>query len=318
MPQKLTSRGVAHVLKPLVRILVTASILALILRSVDTRQLLAVLSQARPDLLALALLLQFGSTAISAYRWQLIMHNLDFGQPFGFYLRSYLKGMFLNQGLPTSIGGDTLRVLDVASRGFRKRDALYGVGLDRIVGLGALISLTFFAYLGNPDLLPPQVYRPIFLLIAFGLIGLLSLSFLRHVAWLKHHTKLRLLWIMSARFHQAFSAHRPSLIVLSLVIPLLAMLSFFSLGWALGLRYDIMTYFAIVPPAIVLTVIPISVAGWGVREGALVSLFSLVGADKSAVLMMSLLYGLTLVIVGLPGLAVYLRGLQGQRLPGHG
>ena len=62
------------------------------------------------------------------------------------------------------------------------------------------------------------------------------------------------------------------------------------------------------PPALVLTVFPISVAGWGVREGALVGLFSLIGADKTAVLMMSLLYGLTLIIVSLPGLVTYLKG----------
>ena len=64
------------------------------------------------------------------------------------------------------------------------------------------------------------------------------------------------------------------------------------------------------PPALVLTVIPISVAGWGVREGALIGLFSLIGADKTAVLMMSLLYGLTLIIVSLPGLVTYLKGRQ--------
>jgi len=63
-----------------------------------------------------------------------------------------------------------------------------------------------------------------------------------------------------------------------------------------------------VPPALVLTVIPISIAGWGVREGALVGLFSLIGADRTIVLMMSVVYGILLILVSLPGLAVFLRG----------
>jgi hypothetical protein len=88
------------------------------------------------------------------------------------------------------------------------------------------------------------------------------------------------------------------------------MLGFFATGWTLGLRYDLMTYFAIVPPALVLTIIPVSIAGWGVREGALVGLFSLIGANKTAVLMMSLLYGLTLIVVSLPGLVTFLKGRQ--------
>jgi glycosyltransferase 2 family protein len=71
-----------------------------------------------------------------------------------------------------------------------------------------------------------------------------------------------------------------------------------------------MIYFAIVPPTLVLTVIPVSIAGWGVREGALIGLFSLIGANKTMVLMMSLLYGLTLIVVSLPGLVTFLKGRQ--------
>ena len=85
------------------------------------------------------------------------------------------------------------------------------------------------------------------------------------------------------------------------------MLGFFAVGWALGLRYNLLTYVAIVPPALVLTVVPISIAGWGVREGALVGLFSLIGADNTVVLMMSLTYGMMLILVSLPGLVVFLR-----------
>ena len=104
-----------------------------------------------------------------------------------------------------------------------------------------------------------------------------------------------------------------ALLISSAAVPLLAMLGFLCLGWALGLRHDLMTYFAIVPLALALTVIPISIAGWGVREGALVGLFALIGADKSTVLMMSLLYGLTLIVVSLPGLYVFLKGRQRPR-----
>jgi glycosyltransferase 2 family protein len=273
-------------LKFLLRLAATALILVLIMRSINMTQVWQVLKQTRLDYLAAALLLQFGSTAVSAYRWQLIMQNLGFGQLFAFYWRSYFKGMFFNQGLPTSIGGDAIKVLDVASHGFRKRDALYGVMVDRIIGLGALLSLTLLAYLLNPNLLPKQVHRPIFMIIP----------------------KLEIISIIAQRLHKALSSQRVLLVAASLLIPFLALLGFFATGWALGLEYSLMTYFALVPPALVLTVIPISVAGWGVREGALVGLFSLIGADKTAVLMMSLLYGLTLIVVSLPGLVTYLKG----------
>ena len=297
-----------NTLKFLLRLAATALILTLIMRSINTAQVWQVLKQTRLDYLAAALLLQFGSTAVSAYRWQLIMQNLQFGQSFAFYWRSYFKGMFFNQGLPTSIGGDAVRMLDIASLGFRKRDALYGVMVDRIIGLGALMSLTLLAYLLSPDLLPKQVHRPILLIISLGAVGFFGIFFIKYFTWLSRFPKLAIISIIAERLHQALSSQRVLLVMTSLLIPIFALLGFFATGWALGLRYNLMTYFAIVPPALVLTVIPISVAGWGVREGALVGLFSLIGADKTAVLMMSLLYGITLIIVSLPGLITYLKG----------
>jgi len=295
-------------IKFLVRLLVSVSILLVVLRSIDVGQAWQVIARARPEWLLCALLMQFGSTAVSAYRWQLIMRNLGFGQTFSFYWDSYFKGMFFNQGLPTSIGGDAVKVLDVARRGFRKRDALVGVAIDRITGLGALLLLALAAHLVNPDLLPEQVYRPILWLLAAGLLGFLSLTFLGRLAWIGGNPRLAVVKTMSDRLRQAVSLRRPVLLTSSLLVPLLALLAFFAAGRALGLRYDLVTYFAIVPPALVLTVIPISIAGWGVREGALVSLFSLIGADKTVVLMMSLVYGILLILVSLPGLAVFLRG----------
>ncbi len=297
-------------LKFLLRLLVTVSILAIILRSLDAPQAWQTLTHVRPDLLLAALCLQLGSSIVSAYRWQLVMHNLRFGQTFAFYWRSYFKGLFFNQGLPTSIGGDALRVLDVAGRGFRKRDALYGIVIDRVAGLGALTSFTLIAYVFDSTLLPAQVYRLVFFLIAVGLIGLLGVSCMRKWSWLDRYPRLAVVRVISERLHQALSAHRFLLLVTSLLVPLLALLGFFATGWALGLRYDLMTYFAIVPTALVLTVIPVSIAGWGVREGAMVGLFSLIGADKTVVLMMSLLYGIMLIVVSLPGLVIFLKGRQ--------
>ena len=62
----------------------------------------------------------------------------------------------------------------------------------------------------------------------------------------------------------------------------------------------------LVPPAIVLSGLPVSIAGWGVREGTLVALFSLAGGDPAAVLALSLTYGVIALGASLPGLVVFL------------
>jgi uncharacterized membrane protein YbhN (UPF0104 family) len=218
--------------------------------------------------------------------------------------------MFFNQGLPTSIGGDAIRVLDVAGRGFRKRDALYGVAIDRIAGLGALILLTLVAYVFNRALLPLAGVSTDVADYFTEPVGNSQSARVKTTFLARSLSATGLCKSYFSRLDLAFSHNRFMLLILSILVPSFAMLGFYATGWALGLRFDLMTYFAIVPPALVLTIIPASIAGWGVREGALVGLFSLIGADKTIVLMMSLLYGITLIIVSIPGLIVFLQGRQ--------
>lgn len=298
-------------LKLFFKVLITVSILWLIWRAIDHQQTLEILRNTNKRLLAYAVLAQLASTSLAAYRWQLIMHNLHFGLAFSFYWRSYFKGMFFNQALPTSIGGDAVKVIDLVRHHFRKRDAFYGVMIDRLIGLAALLALSLLAYILNPDVLPQRIYLAIALLNLAGIAGFFSLLTLYKLPIMRRIPKLYLvLKAISERLQLTFRAARLPILLTSLLIPYLAVLGFYLTGRALGLPFDLMTYFLIIPPAIVFTVIPVSIAGWGVREGALLTLFALIGANKSAVLMMSIAYGFTLILVSLPGLLVFLRGRQ--------
>ncbi len=295
-------------MKVLLRLLVTLLVFALILRSVNLERLAETFSHMHIGFLLLAVLLQFISTVLAALRWRLLMHALGFGQNVAFYIKSYFKGMFFNQGLPTSIGGDAIRVLDVARQGFRKRDAFYGVASDRIIGLAALLGVNLLAGLLFLDRLPSAVQVPILFIAATGLLGFAFLFVFRHILWLERWPVVKLFPILSERMHRIF--HRPAtaiaILILSFLITLAAVFSFYCLGLSVGLPYGPLSYLVIVPPVILLTIVPVSLAGWGVREGGLVGLFMLLGAGKAPVLAMSLAYGGILILVSLPGLIVYL------------
>ncbi|MEJ2061334.1 MAG: lysylphosphatidylglycerol synthase transmembrane domain-containing protein [Gammaproteobacteria bacterium] len=297
-------------MKTVLRLLITLLVFALILRSVNLSNLADTLKQIEAGPLVLAVLLQFASTVLAALRWRLVMQRLEFGQDTWFYVKSYFKGMFFNQGLPTSIGGDAIRVLDVARQGFRKRESFYGVASDRIIGLAALLLLNLLASLALPHTLPKQVFVPIALLVGAGLIGFGALFFFRRLHWFSRWPVMNLLPILSERMHRIFHAPGASVVIvlLSLVIHLLAVLSIYCIGLSVDLPYGPLTYLVIVPPVILLTIVPVSLAGWGVREGGMVGLFALIGAAKAAVLTMSIVYGLILILVSLPGLVVYLTG----------
>ncbi len=306
-----------HRLGLALRLAVTLGILWLIFRNIDLTGVLAVIRAAHWPALALALLMQLLSTWLAGFRWYLVMRELDFGFSSGFYVRSYFKGAFFNQGLPTSIGGDAMRVLDVAGSGFRKRDAFKGVFIDRILGLLGLLLLNLMANALLPDLLPAGIFWIINALVLGGVGGFLMLVFLHRLHGLGRWRPFAYLLDISRKLHQVLRGPRRLLrqIGLSLAIHALSILNIFLVGRAVGLDYDIVTFAVIAPPVFLLTLVPVSLAGWGVREGAMIGLFTLLGADKTVVLSMSILYGIILVAASLPGLVITLRGRLHRRPP---
>ena len=84
------------------------------------------------------------------------------------------------------------------------------------------------------------------------------------------------------------------------------MIAFFILGSGIGLDYPLPVYLVLVPPVILLTILPISLAGWGLREGGMVGLFLLIGAEKPSILSFSILYGIIVLVASIPGFVVFL------------
>ncbi len=294
----------------LLRLVITCTIFYLVFTKVDVEGVFSTMAQANINLLLVALLFQMLSTFIASYRWKLVMQRLEFGQDFLFYLRSYFKGSFFNQGLPTSIGGDALRVIDVARNGHRKRDAFYGVAVDRGLGLVGLLIFNLLANLFAPELLPRGVYIILNLLVVTGIIGFVVFYYLNRIKLLEQWVMTRVLLRISQRLDVVLDGLAAVLkhLSFSLLIHLMALLSIYCIGKGVGLEFDLITYMVIVPPVILLTIVPISLAGWGVREGGMVGLFALLGADNTLVLAMSIIYGITLVVISLPGLVVYVTG----------
>ncbi len=309
MPAVRKDRKVSHeTASYAVKLGITAVLLTLIIRNVDPARAWQAISRVPPASILLAMLLQLASNCVATYRWSLIMARIGFRHPFSFYLKSFFKGTFFNQGLPTSIGGDGIRILDCSQEKGTAEDAFYGVFIDRIVGLAGLLLLNICALAFNLHMLPASVTYPLLLILGALFAGLILLFFLRRFRFITTSRILGYLGRLSERYFQVYST--PGAIGLqtglSVLNHLLAMTAFYILGRALGLDYPLQVYLALVPPVILLTILPISLAGWGVREGAMVGFFLLVGADKSRVLSFSILYGLLSLACSLPGLAVYL------------
>ena len=90
----------------------------------------------------------------------------------------------------------------------------------------------------------------------------------------------------------------------------IAQLGFIASVWlaarGLGIEAGLGDCLVVVPPVIIATLLPVSIAGWGVREGAMVFGFGLLGVAAADALALSILVGIANVAAGLPGAALWL------------
>lgn len=296
-------------MKILIKTGVTALIFFLIFQSIDPDKFFHTISKSNGLFLLFGLFFQYFSTALASYRWHLIMRTLRYGLPFRFFYSSYFKATFFNQALPSTIGGDAVRVLDLIGEKKNKKRAFFDVLLDRMIGMLGLLVLSLGANLLYPNLLPQKVFYLLILLSGAGIAGVIVLLNLSRIAFLKRYRFLKLFYDISLRFRIILRNRRrlTTQVLLSVAVHLLAVLAFYMIAISISLKVDLTLFLVIIPAVLLISIIPISLAGWGIRESAMIGLFIFVGADKEKVLSISILYGIILVLIGIYGAIYYLR-----------
>lgn len=290
-------------MKNTIKLIITIVMFYFLFQYVDFKNLIDILAKSHGGTIGIALLFQLGSTYLAAYRWRLIMQLLIFKEEVSYYVKSYFKGTFFNQVLPSSIGGDAVRIIDLTQRGYDKKDAFYGVFVDRIVGLVGLLVLNLLAtiiFFGTFD----KEFSILIIIIALGGISGFTLLFhLEKIKFLANYKFLNLFHRLARRLNRLY-ADRTLLykhIAISVGVHLLTVIAIYALANSIDFHLPFQLFLIAIPPVFLLTIVPISLAGWGIREGAMIGIFMLVGADETKVMAMSILYGLLLMIASFPG-----------------
>ncbi len=290
-------------MKNIIKLIITIAIFYFLFREIDFVEFSKIIFNSHGGWILVALLMQLTSTYLAAYRWFKISQLLVFKEKLSFYVQSYFKGTFFNQVLPSSIGGDAVRIIDLTRKEYEKKEAFYGVFVDRVVGLVGLLVLNLLAtliFFGTFD----NDFSLLIIFITVGGIISFSLLFQLHRLTFLADIKFLNLFVRLANRLNSLYASRMLLIKhisISVVVHLFSVLTMYGLSLALGLDLSFQTLLIAVPPVFLLTIVPISLAGWGVREGAMIGIFMLIGADQTKVLAMSILYGLLLILSAVPG-----------------
>jgi uncharacterized protein (TIRG00374 family) len=295
--------------KAVLKLVLSGLLLFWLFRSVHLSKIVFAVSDVNGALLVLAVLCQAASNLIAGLRWCLTMKLLDIEEPPVFFVKSFFKGTFFNQVLPGSIGGDGIRMLDLKARSYGVSDAVEGVIIDRGIGLLCLLAVCLLASFPAGHILPAAVLRWVRYICVFGICGFGAFALLSRVQVFRKIRCLSFVTRTSEKTWRVFSAGSKTgiIIALSMVVHIFAVFSIYLISLSTGQALGFLLFLAVFPAAVLLTVVPVSFAGWGVREGALVALFMGAGVGKDPVLLISLLYGFGVIIASMPGLFFWLQ-----------
>jgi glycosyltransferase 2 family protein len=294
----------------LAKLVVSGLLLYLALKSVNLGKVASRLSEIDPTWVALAVTVPLVQNFLLTSRWRAILGHCGADLPFGQLFRYGMVALFFNQTLPSSVGGDAMRIWLVGKQ-TNWRTASYAVLIDRVVGLVALAMLVTACLPWTLALVRNPVGRAALLLIGLGCIagGIVFVS----LAW----ERLRFLQRWAPTRHLAASAavaagilRSPEALIrvfgLSFGIQFLTAVNAWCAARAIGADVTLLYAVFVVLPVMLVAVVPISIAGWGIREGAMVAAFGYAGLPPGDGLIVSLLIGATLLASGALGGLVWL------------
>ncbi|MDP6573513.1 MAG: lysylphosphatidylglycerol synthase transmembrane domain-containing protein [Rhodospirillales bacterium] len=289
-----------------------------LLGTIDLVAAQARLVEVAPAMLGLSLAVLVVQILISVVRWGAVLDALEASLPFMTALRLFMIGAFFNQTLPSSVGGDGVRMYMAHRAGLKLGAAINGVMLERAAVVAALVLVVLAAQPYLVSRVGDEVAAwlvPAALLFAAAIAAaIVFLSFLDRLPASLHRWRLvRGLAILAGDTRRVFlrPGHAFRVLGWSVLGHVNVTLCVYVLALGLKLDVTLMECLALFPPVLLVTTLPISIAGWGVREGAMVAAFGLVGVPSEGALVLSLLFGLVAMAVSLPGGLVWLR--SGER-----
>ncbi len=307
-------------LTPFLKILFSILLLIFAFSKINWLSILDAIPLLNPYWLSLSLILIWVCNGLSGCRWGLLMRAGEFNQPLHQFIKLYFCGGLINQGLPTTIGGDAYRGI-VAQKNSTQtlQKSFFIVAIDRSLGFAGNCLLGGIGLVIGGSLLGTWV--PLFgkISLCFMLLGSTFLAISIYWPWSKDHIHrlLSKIGVRNIDFALKKSWGFPFYLIqlpLATAIHFLTLAAFWACLKSCGVNPPIEALLIGIPALGLLLILPLSISGWGVRETSLVSILGLWGLDSSLVVLSSILYGLITLIAYLPGLPFLIHDRKGSHL----
>ena len=293
--------------KGLIQLALSAGLLTLLFWVIDAREIAAHLARLDPWWALAALAVLVFQIVLLAWRWRFTASRLGLEMSYGHALREYYLGVFLNQLLPGGILGDVSRAWRHARLTARTRRAVHAVVLERVAVQSVMLGIALASLAAIPALRPAMMTH-------WGWIAAAAVLAIGLSVWLLH-TALPAIRAAIQEFRgDARRAFLPLPVLLvqlltAILVTAANLAAYAAAARALGADIALVTLLPLIAPVLLVMMLPISVAGWGVREGAAALLWTASGLAVAEGVAIAVAFGLLFLLAALPGAF----GLIGRR-----
>lgn len=299
------------------KIIISAALIYWILSGTDFTEIFRAISSASLFLIIISFSLHFIGYYVSAVRWKLLLNTqgVDVGIPY--LIKSYIISTFFNNLLPSTVGGDTVRAYDSYKAGKSKSGAVAVIFVDRFLGLFVLMIFALFAVFFVDKITNQVPYLFLWVIAGFILMMFVVwIIFFPSKKLIEFVGKLRIpfssklqrmsekiigsFWNFKGQKNVLFKA-----LLLSFLLHANVVAYYFLIASALNFHIPFYNFFLIVPLAIFIMMLPISINGIGLRESIFFLFFSTFAISKpEAIAFAWIEYGI-LLLLGVLGGIVY-------------
>ena len=299
----------------LLRIVISFLLLFLLLKFVNLNQFIAILKKMDKKIILVVIFLNLMIVPFISYRWQIILASQKFLIKLSELVRLTFIGMFFNNFLPTSAGGDIVKgyYLLKDKDSDKKIDLGASVLFDRIIGTISIIIMALIAAILFYRRLP---LRAILFVLFLSIFIFSFVFFLRNQKLAKRFSrffrfyKYKTLDIQSKRVYEGFHRYMHSQrmliksIGISFITQILSILMNYLIIISLGVRIPLFILFIYIPLIWIFALFP-SINGLGIREGSYVYFFKGIIGKETAFTLSILILGL-IILNGIIGGLIYL------------
>jgi len=297
-----------------IKVIIAFVLLIVLLTKLDIEQMISSLAQANISFLFLATAIFLARNIFAARRWQLLLATKGIKHSLIQLTRYYLIGAFFSLFLPSAVSGDIIRAYYSTKDSSNPIISITAVIVERIIGLIAILSFAFGALILSTRLFNNEIINWIsiigVMLLLFTLVlFFINLDFLQRYKFSKLKIVKELInYLVTIQQYR----HQPRVLLsvfgISLLYQLLAVFSSYISSLAIGETLGFNIFLVIFAISSVLSMIPISLGGIGVREGSMTFLLVMVGVNKDSAGLISLIGLFFFLIQGIVGVVAFLSG----------